>query len=60
MFKMLFSKRSAKQEALIRSLGQVKTLRVEGRGMVTQDVNEIYESESYQKAQKNAHRILSN
>ncbi len=51
-------KRSPKIEEMIRSLGNVKSLRVEGR-MITQDIEEIYESETYKKSQRIGEKALS-
>lgn len=47
------------QDMYMKQMGGVKKLRVVGSGMLEQDVSEIYKSESYQKAQRQASRVLS-
>lgn len=46
-------------DPLIESLLKVKSLRVVGRGGLAQDVSEVYESDNFKKAQKDATRIFN-
>lgn len=45
-------------DPLLESLLRVKSLRVVGRGGLAQDASEVYESESFKKAQRDAVQIF--
>jgi hypothetical protein len=52
-------KRSEKRNEIVESLFAVRTVRIVGRGGLQQDPSEIYESENYKKAQRDAHLIVN-
>lgn len=47
------------KDMYMKAKGGVKNLHIVGRGMLKQDIEEIYSSESYQKAQKMAKHIVT-
>jgi hypothetical protein len=52
-------KSNKKRNEIVESLIAAKTVRVVGRGGLEQDPSEIYESENYKKAQRDAHLIVN-
>lgn len=54
-----FFSRDNERDNICENFTGSKTLRMVGRGILKQDPSEVYESENYKKAQRNAHLIVN-